>query len=92
MTTGINDDDTNPTVRIAMTVSPIDAKRLKQAGVDYEAPAAVIARALVNYGLDHLGDQTIDAVLVEAAAAERKRRSQAARLGGRKGGGSNKKE
>ncbi|UAK37177.1 hypothetical protein K8O93_18705 [Gordonia bronchialis] len=95
MTTDNNDkntDDNQATVRIAMTVSPIDARRLKQAGVDYGAPAAVVARALVNYGLDHLDSEAIDTVLTAAAAAEKQRRSEAARLGGRHGGGSNKKK
>ena len=84
---------TDPTVRIAMTVAPIDHERLKHTAVDYKAPAAVIARALVNYGLDHLADDpAIDAALTEAALAERNRRSAAARQGGRRGGGSNKKK
>lgn len=85
-------DQTAPTVRIAMTTSPIDARRLKQAGVDYGAPAAVIARALVNFGLSRLDDPEIDTVLTKAATAERDRRSEAARAGGRSGGGSNKKQ
>ena len=89
------EDLTAPTVRIAMTVSPVDAKRLKMAGVDFGAPAAVVARTLVNYcldRLDRLDDPEIAAALTEAAKAERERRSKAAAVGGRLGGGSNKKK
>lgn len=81
----------DPSVRIAMTASPADSLRLKQAALDVGAPAAVVARALVIHGLDHLADPAVAATLEAAAQAERRRRSEAARAGGRKGGGSNKK-
>ncbi|ACY19884.1 hypothetical protein Gbro_0554 [Gordonia bronchialis DSM 43247] len=86
------EDPTAPTVRTAMTVSPIDAKRLKQVGLDFGTPAAVAARTFVNYCLDRLDDPAISGALTEAAKAERERRSRAAAMGGRLGGGSNKKK
>ncbi|GAA4746415.1 hypothetical protein [Gordonia alkaliphila] len=84
-------EPTDPTVRIAMSVSPIDADRLKRAAADARTPAAVLSRTLVMWGLDNLtsNEDLADAV-EEAAEAERQRRSAAGRRGGQIGGGTNR--
>lgn len=88
-----NDDaDTRPTLRFNVTVSPLDRVRLKQAALDVGTPAAVLARTLINYGIDHLDDDpALRAVVDAAAAAEHQRRVDAASKGGKVGGGSNRK-
>lgn len=73
-----------------MSTCPVDQKALKHVATAYGAPASVISRALVNYGLANLSDSAIDAALSAAAEAERARRSAVARRGGQLGGGSNK--
>lgn len=74
-----------------MSMGPAEARRLKQAGLDFGLPAAVAARALVSHGLDNLADPRVSQVLSDAAEAERRRRSRAASVGGQRGGGSNRK-
>ncbi len=84
---------TEPTVRIAMSVSPLDADRLKRAAADARTPAAVLSRTLVMWGLDNLAaNHDLADAVEEAAEAERQRRSAAGRRGGRIGGGTNKKK
>lgn len=86
------DDDNRPTLRFNVTVSPVDRRRLKKAAADVDTPSAVLARTLINYGLDHMHDPAIKAVVEAAAEAEHIRRVDAASKGGKVGGGSNKKK
>ncbi|WP_156527392.1 hypothetical protein [Gordonia sp. 852002-51296_SCH5728562-b] len=86
------DDDNRPTLRFNVTVSPVDRRRLKKAAADVDTPMAVLARTLINYGIDHLDDPEIKAVVDAAAEAEHVRRVDAASKGGKVGGGSNKKK
>ncbi len=84
-------DDTRPTLRFNVTVSPLDRRRLRQAALDVGTPAAVLARTLINYGIDNMSDPKIRAVVEAAAEAEHNRRVDAASKGGKVGGGSNRK-
>ena len=88
-----NQDDPNrPTLRFNVTISPLDRTRLKQAALDVGTPAAVLARTLINYGIDNLHhDPALRAVVDAAAEAEHNRRVDAASKGGKVGGGSNRK-
>lgn len=86
-----SDDNDRPTLRFNVTVSPLDRRRLKQAALDTGMPGAVLARTLINFGIDNLHDPKVRAVVDAAAEAEHNRRVDAASKGGKVGGGSNRK-
>lgn len=77
--------DEGKVVRMGWTVSEEDADRLRRAALDVGTPAAVLARALVLYGLDHMSDPPIAASVADAVEAEKVRRAAAASVGGKRG-------
>lgn len=64
--------------RIAVTVTPTQAQRLRVLGAEVDLSTGLLARALVQYGLDHADDEaTAEAVrgyAAEVRKIDRKRR------------------
>lgn len=75
-------DDRPKDSRIAMTLTEIDANRLRDAARAAGMPAATLARTLVRYGLDNIATPSIDQAVRDAASAEAKRRHEAGLIGG----------
>ncbi len=64
--------------RIAVTVTPTQAQRLRVLGAEVDLSTGLLTRALVQYGLDHADDEaTAEAVrgyAAEVRKIDRKRR------------------
>lgn len=72
-------------VRLAMSLSEADAKRLKLRAMEAGIPGAVLSRALVKFGLDRWDTPEVAAAVAQAAEAERTRRRAAGAVGGKRG-------
>lgn len=79
--------DDEKVIRIAMSVSEIDADRLRRTALEVRTSSAVLARTLVLHGLEQLAaaDPGTVAAVEAASEAERARRQRAGSVGGKRG-------
>ncbi|OBA39006.1 hypothetical protein A5766_04430 [Gordonia sp. 852002-51296_SCH5728562-b] len=59
---------------MAVTLTRADAKRLGEQAGGFGIGPGLLSRALVRYGLDHIDDPGVQAVIAEVKAADRERR------------------
>ncbi len=67
------------TVRVAVTLSETDAAKLRASAGAAGIGPGLLSRALVRYGLDHLDDPGIQAVIEAVTTADRERRAETGR-------------
>lgn len=65
--------------RIAVSLTADQTARLRQAGADAGLSQGLVARGLIEYGLDHIGDEGVQAAIREVKRADRERRSRVGR-------------
>lgn len=67
------------TKRVAVTLTTDDADRLSAEAGKLGIGPGLLSRALVRYGLDHIDDEGVRAVVAEVKAADRERRKSTGR-------------
>lgn len=65
--------------RIAVTLTADQAKRLRVVSAEVDLSTGLLSRALVEYGLDHVADEGVQAAITAVRQADRERRVRVGR-------------
>ena len=65
--------------RIAVTLTADQAKRLREVSAAVDLSTGLLSRALVEYGLDHVEDDGVQAAIASVRQADRDRRARVGR-------------
>lgn len=71
--------EADETKRVAVTLTRDDADRLSAEAGKLGIGPGLLSRALVRYGLDHIDDADVQAVIAEVKTADRERRKNIGR-------------